>query len=46
MRKTLTGLFILFSLLLTVTSNTAFSTVGLEDNIEIYSNYPLKDGIL
>lgn len=43
MKKTLIKFFILFSLLLTVTSNASFSTLNLENSIEIYSNFPLKD---
>ena len=48
MEKTLTKLFILFSLLLTVTSNVTPFTLDNTDttnNIEVYSDIPLKDGI-
>ena len=43
MKKTLTKLFILFSLLLTVTTNATPFTLDSPDttDIEIYSNYPL-----
>lgn len=47
MKKTFTKLFILFSLLLTVTSNATPSTLettGTTNNIEVYSDIPLKDG--
>ena len=47
MKKTLAKLFILFSLLLTVTSNTTPFTLENIDttNIEVYSNYPFDYGI-
>ena len=48
MKKTLTQLFILFSLLITVTSNASTFTLDSPDttDIEIYSNYPFDDGKL
>jgi len=49
MKKILTKLFILFSLLLSVTSNAAALTLDNTDttnNIEIHSNYPFDDGKL
>ena len=48
MKKALIKLFILFSLLLTVTSNVTPFTLDNTDttnNIEVYSDIPLKDGI-
>jgi len=49
MKKTLTKLFILFSLLLTVTANAtplALDNTDTTNNIEIHSNYPFDDGKL
>lgn len=46
MKKTLTKLFILFSLLLTVTANATPYTLDNTDttnDIEVYSNIPLDD---
>lgn len=46
MKKTLTKLFILFSLLLTVTTNAAPLTANntdTTDDIEVYSDYPFND---
>ena len=46
MKKTLTKLFILFSLLISVTSNATPFSLDIADNtddIEIYSNYPFDD---
>lgn len=45
MKKILTKLFILFSLLFTITSNTIPLTLDTTEtnNIKIYSNYPLDD---
>ena len=47
MKKTLTKLFILFSLLLTVSSNVSPLTLDNADTtkIEVYSDIPLKDGL-
>ena len=49
MKNTLTKLFILFSLLLTATTNTTPFTLDSTDtpnDIEIHSNYPFDDGKL
>jgi len=49
MKKTLTQLFILFSLLITVTSNATTFTLDstdTTDDIEVYSDYPFNDGDL
>ena len=47
MKKALIKLFILFSLLLTVTANATPLILDNTDttNIEVYSDIPLKDGI-
>jgi hypothetical protein len=45
----LTKLFILFSLLLTITFNATPLTLDIADNtndIEVYSDYPFNDGAL
>ena len=49
MKKTLTKLFILFSLLLTVTANATTLTLdstNTTNDIEAYSNIPLDDDTL
>lgn len=49
MKKTLTQLLILFSLLFTVTTNATPLTLDNTDvtnNIEVYSDYPFNDGKL